>query len=402
MFSIEENEALWIGRENLTTQSLIQAVRAAGFESLRIPVSWGKVADPENDWHIRQDWLERIQEVVDWGLEAGMHVILNIHHDNVFFFLEGFETEDGEIINDASMPDHPGNIFVSSIWKQVAEHFIEYDDRLIFAAMNEPRDYGGANEWSGTETVRANVNRLNQAALDAIRAAGGNNSYRIIQVPTVGASVHAMSGFVLPDDPANEVNKIAWSIHAYAPYSWAHEGQGDYEGYHLIMQVLEEVNTYAQRLGIPVIMGEWGSIYTSHGGSGQRIRDESRIQHAEDFSRVARDLGMATLWWDNNNFTGDGEGKHGWGLIPRAHPHTIPANTQAIINGIMRGHDRTEYIAEIAETVSTPPPISESAEEDETDEDDEPSEGIPAWIWILIIGIAVAVPVVVFALKKKK
>ncbi|MCL2456390.1 MAG: glycoside hydrolase family 5 protein, partial [Defluviitaleaceae bacterium] len=147
VFLIEDIETLWLGgRANVTTQTLIKKVKSAGFETLRVPVTWNKVADPENNWEIRRDWLERVREVVDWGLEEDMHVLINIHHDDEFLALE---------IENANESDHPGNIFVTAIWKQVAEYFRDYDDRLIFSSLNEPRFIGGANEWwGGTEIVR--------------------------------------------------------------------------------------------------------------------------------------------------------------------------------------------------------------------------------------------------------
>jgi aryl-phospho-beta-D-glucosidase BglC (GH1 family) len=323
----------------------------------------------------------------------------------VFFALE---------IENANESDHPGNIFVSAIWQQIAEHFRDYDDRLIFATLNEPRHYGGEREWSGaTQTVRDNVNHLNQVAVDVIRATGGNNRYRILQAPTVaaGATHDAMRDFIVPDDPINTVNKIAWGIHTYSPFDWAHDGNGDYQGAHLIIQDLNNVNTHAQRLGIPVIMGEWGSILTSRGGSGQSIRNRHRPQHAEDFSRAAQDLGMVVVWWDNHSFTGS---EQTFGLIPRMYPHKISDVNQEIINRIMYAHGKHEYIVAFPEqededntpVETTPLEIEIEIYENENNEvippADENNNGIDAWVWILIIGIVVAVPVLIFALKKKK
>jgi len=325
---IYDVETFWLGgRGNRTTQTLIQEVRRAGFDTLRVPVTWSKVADPEDNWAIRQDWMERVQQVVDWALEEDMFVILNTHHENTVLELD---------VPDASSNTHPGNQFVANIWRQVAEHFIEYDERLIFASLNEPRHEGGQQEWSGgTQLVRNNVNYLNQVFVDVVRTTGGNNRHRILQVPTVaaGATPSGMRDFIVPDDPLNDVNKIVWSIHTYSPFAWAHDGRGTYDGPRRIVTDLNNVQTNANRLGIPVILGEWGSISRYMGNDpDQDLRDSQRPIHAEDYVREATNRGFPTIWWDNGGFTG---GAHTFGIIRRMYPHEIAY--QAVVDGIMAG-----------------------------------------------------------------
>jgi len=331
-------ETLWLGGAgSMTTQTLIQEVRRAGFDTLRIPVTWSKVADPDNSWQIREDWIERIKTVVDWAMEEDMFVILNTHHENTALALD---------IEDASIYTHPGNYFITNIWRQIAEAFIDYDERLIFASLNEPRHEGGNNEWWGaTQSVRDNVNYLNQTFVDTVRATGGNNVYRILQVPTVaaGATPNGMSDFVVPQDPLNPyVNKIVWSIHTYSPFDWAHDGVGTYPGASGVISDLTNVAQNAERLGLPVILGEWGSIHVSRGsGANQTLRDTHRPVHAEDYVRAARELGMVTIWWDNGGFTGT---EHTFGIIRRNYPHEISNLHQELINGIMRGRGDYYYV----------------------------------------------------------
>ncbi|MCL1883525.1 MAG: glycoside hydrolase family 5 protein [Defluviitaleaceae bacterium] len=387
---IEDIETLWLGgRTNQTTQTLIQELRALGFDVLRIPVTWTKVADPENNHEIRADWMERVQEVVDWALAEDMFVILNMHHENVSLSLE---------IEDAHLSTHPGNIFVTNVWRQIAEHFRDYDERLIFASLNEPRHEGGTQEWWGaTQTVRDNVNYLNQAFLDTVRATGGNNVYRIVQVPTVaaGATPNGMRDFVVPSDPMNpDVNKIVWSIHTYSPFAWAHDGRGVYDGYGEIVSSLDTVLNNAERLGLPVILGEWGSIHVSIGDDyNQELRNDQRPLHAEDYIREARERGMVAVWWDNGGFAGS---DHTFGIVRRSYPHSVFDWHQQIINGIMRGVGAYEYIretffdepeeeptpyepaVEIVETVQ--PEIIETAPETQE------NEGFGALFWAVIIG----------------
>ena len=111
------------------------------------------------------------------------------------------------------------------------------------------------------------------------------------------------------------------------------------------MSDLDNVLTNAERLGLPVILGEWGSIHASIGdGADQALRNAQRPQHAEDYTRAARERGMSAVWWDNGGFTGT---DHTFGIIRRSAGHAISDEHQVIINGIMLGAGRYEYVREI-------------------------------------------------------
>ena len=347
-------ETMWIGGESsLTTQSLIQQVSAQGFKTIRIPVTWYKAADPDNNYAIRPDYMERVKQVVDWAIEENMFVVLNMHHDNIMYNLnEG----------DASLPTHSGNRYVTSVWKQIAETFRDYNEKLIFAILNEPRTYGTGVEWSGgTELERPNLNHLNQAMLNTIRATGGNNINRIIQMTTIAASPsdNAINGFRVPLDleqhrvyMGNSTNvgigetnisskKIIFQIQAYAPHGWAHDGRGEYN-FSDIVTVLNRVQARAAELGLPVNLSEWGSIESvmpvaARTDENVAARPALRVQHAEAFVREARARGMMTIWWDCHIFEGTNPRAHTFGLIRRAYPHVIEPQYQDIINAIMRG-----------------------------------------------------------------
>ena len=322
-------ETMWVGKGNQTTQSLIQTVKSQGFNTIRIPVTWHKVADPDNNWTIREDWLERLKSVVDWIIEEDMFVIINSHHDDNYYHLA-----DG----DASLDEHEGRQFVVNIWSQVVSVFNDdYDEKLIFEALNEPRTRGVSHEWWGEipQIELDNLNTLNQAFVDIVRASGGNNQHRVLMVPTYAASVrpHALSGFVIPNDPLNSVNKIIMSVHTYAPFEWAHNGVGTYNGVSSMQWDFDSIGQAAQRLGIPVVLGEWASIATATGSADQELRDSQRPQHAEDFVREVLSRGFACIWWDNGGFNA---GEHSFGIIRRDYPHEICDISQEVINGIMR------------------------------------------------------------------
>ena len=107
-------ETIWCGA--MTTRELISALKEAGFNTIRIPVSWHHHVDENN--MITEAWMNRVREVAGWALDEGMYVIVNVHHDN--------EPYDG---NHYFYPDSEhyelSAAFLSSIWKQMAEAFLK-------------------------------------------------------------------------------------------------------------------------------------------------------------------------------------------------------------------------------------------------------------------------------------
>jgi len=245
-----------------------------------------------------------------------------------------------------------------------------------------------------------------------VRATGGNNMYRILQVPTVaaGATPNGMRDFVVPNDPMNpDVNKIIWSIHTYSPFDWAHDGRGTYNGYAPIISDLDNVLQNAERLGLPVILGEWGSIHASLGdGRDQNLRNIQRPQHAEDYVRAARERGMVTVWWDNGGFTGT---NHTFGIVRRSYPHIIANYHQEIINGIMRGAGRYEYIRlieheiipdEVTEDEYAYPTDDYVTDSTDTAATDAPVFMTPGRFWGLIVGGTVVIILFVYHMLKNR
>lgn len=152
-----------------TTKAMIDAVKAQGFNTVRVPVSWGNHTTGDN-FTIDSKWLARVKEVVDYCIDNDMYVILNIHHDTSTQYYYPSSTYKTQSVK-----------FVKSIWTQVAKYFKDYDQHLVFETLNEPRLVGTGDEWwfpvnNPNSAVRDSIsviNTLNQTAVDAIRAAGG-------------------------------------------------------------------------------------------------------------------------------------------------------------------------------------------------------------------------------------
>ncbi|MCL1986866.1 MAG: glycoside hydrolase family 5 protein [Firmicutes bacterium] len=300
MFSMLPTELETIWGNPITTFETIATVSYAGFDVLRVPVTWHK-ALYDDDYNIRADWMERITEVVNYGLQNNMVVILNTHHDErIFTFLD-----DGL--------DESLRAF-TAIWQQISAHFADYSHMLIFEGLNEPRTPGSPAEWSGgTAEERHNINIFNQLFVDIVRASGGNNGDRILMVPTHAAAISdiTFADFVLPTDIAE--NRLIVSLHTYAPYFFAlHVGNDSVDTWsadnandrnQVIWGLDMAYDTFVSN-GIPVIIGEMGAV--------NRDNTESRAEWANFFARAAKDINIPVVWWDNGGLglslnPGDGE-----------------------------------------------------------------------------------------------
>jgi|GEM_PF-1956557 len=292
--SMASLETIWIGGSaNATTRQTIQNVRNAGFDTIRIPVTWYKATNGPPNWTINTDWMTRVQRTVDWAYDEGMTVILNTHHEELIF---------ANWLGDSRRADSQN--FITRVWTQIATRFNNgYSERLIFEGLNEPRVRGHAQEWQGGSAEhRENVNRLNQAFVDAVRATGGNNRYRILMVPTYAASADARAfpGFTIPTDPTAGPQRIAMSIHAYLPNNFAGVGSGPLvhtfgsAGRTEITNMMNRVMNEANTRNVPVVFGEWGAVSRSDPAHEATRREYSRVYALEAASRRA-----AHIWWDN-------------------------------------------------------------------------------------------------------
>ena len=234
-----------------TTEKMILDIKEMGFNAIRIPVSW---AIHTQEGRIDTEWLMRVKEVVNYAYDNDMYVILNSHHDDDYFDI-------GACV--ASEDTYAANIKkMSNLWTQIANAFKDYDERLLFETMNEPRAKNSEKEWlGGTSEEREVVYALNDAIVKAIRATGGNNEYRHILVPDYAANCNPsiLKKMKLPDD-----DRIIVSVHAYIPYSFAMDANGPTEFSNSdkkeIDKLFKKLYKIFIRKGIPVIMGEFGAV----------------------------------------------------------------------------------------------------------------------------------------------
>ena len=313
--SVSQMEGAWVN--HITTKANIDTIKNAGFNTIRIPVTWYKAANSNYD--VRADWMARITEVVNYAVANDMYVILNSHHDETIFKFTNAEMENSLRA-------------FKRIWQHIAVNFMNYDERLIFEGLNEPRTKGAPHEWSGgNDEERANLNRYYQVFVDTIRASGGNNDKRILMINTYAASATpaAMNGLVLPDDTVE--NKLVVSVHFYEPYNFALNTNSNFNTWSrtnssdtsaITSRVDRAYDTFVSK-GIPVIIGEFGAM--------NKNNEAVRAEWAEFYVSYAREKGIPCVWWDNGGFQGDGEL---FGLLNRGN-NTFPF--PLVRDALMRG-----------------------------------------------------------------
>ncbi|MCM1132379.1 MAG: glycoside hydrolase family 5 protein [Ruminococcus flavefaciens] len=290
-----DTESVW-GNPN-TTKQMIETVKAKGFNTIRVPVSWFQHVDSTNSYKISDEYLARVKEVVDYCYNNDMYVILNLHHE------EGWQNRstlgsDYEEING----------YVTSLWKQLAEAFKDYDQHLIFETMNEPRATQTDHEWWGpTDSEVDTINKINANSLEVIRNAGGQNNTRLVMMPGYCASsdVSMMSKVVIPDD-----DYVAASVHAYSPYSFAMDDNvADHSVFteankNELINIMDGIRKTFSDKDIPVVLGEFSA--SNFGNT------EARCDWAEVYMETTKAYGFPCVLWDNNVASNGGGEAHGY------------------------------------------------------------------------------------------
>lgn len=293
-------ESAWNG--DMTAEQHIETLKQAGFNAVRIPVSWHNHVS--ENYSISEKWLSRVNEVVDWCLERDMFVILNIHHDNSTSFM--FPTN--------QYLEQSKN-YISAIWRQLAFHFRDYDERLIFEIMNEPRLIGHNNEWwidensADCKEAISCINEINQAGVNTIRAAGGYNKTRFIMCPGYDASADGAlnAGFVLPTDPIDNNGKIIVTVHAYTPYEFALQDGGTAQWSSANENDLRNMTEFMDRLYEKFVKNDTAVIIDEFGARDKNGNTEARADFTKTYVAEAKKRGIPCFWWDNNAFSGSGE-----------------------------------------------------------------------------------------------
>jgi endoglucanase len=300
-------------------QELFNGLKAAGFNIVRIPITWMGYIGPAPDFHIEDAFLKRVSEIIVFAKNAGLKVIINLHHDGVT------DSKKGDLgwlsVRQASRNQNDFNRITSQyvrVWKQIAVYLRNYGDWLMFESFNEPHD---GNWGSGGEPGQyITIMRWNQFFVDTVRSTGGNNESRYIMVAAYCNDRRQLlsAGFMLPNDTASD--KLIVSFHYYDPYEFGIEGRRTSWGTPTDKQKIEtDFTPFKAKFidnNIPVIIGECGAVlqlYPSDSAKEQQAR-QSRREYLPYVFGTAKKYGLVPIYWDNGSVRGNGEK---FGLIDR-------------------------------------------------------------------------------------
>ena len=285
-----------------TTQAMIDGMKAAGFDTIRIPVAWMTNATHlyEGDYTIDADYMDRVEEVVRYARKAGMYVIINDHWDGGWYGMFGSESAETRAL---AMEAYKG------MWQQIAERFRDYSDYLIFESANE--ELGGRFDENSplycsdsvvtylTDDERyALTNEINQTFVDVVRATGGNNATRFLLIAGYSTDIDQTCDdrFQMPKDTVD--SKLMVSVHYYDPWSYCGASSavsatkwGKVSDYEYLDQQLEKMTKFTEA-GYGVVIGEYGALPCSDG-----LKDNTLAYHTA-FLDACTKYNLTNCLWD--------------------------------------------------------------------------------------------------------
>ena len=331
------NETAW--GNPVLTKEFVLAAKAAGFQSIRIPVSYLSKIDDNNGYKIDSAWLDHVQEVVDYCVQNDMYAIVNMHGD-------GYTTVSGSWLLCANSDQTKIKAKYKACWEQIADRFKNYDEHLIFESMNEEFDgtYGTPNK-----TAYNNINDYNQIFVDTVRQTGGNNDRRWLLIPGWNTNINYTAdnyGFVLPTDQylssdiASGEKRIMISVHYYDPWDFCGTESADKTQWGSEATNQSKVPTWGDESymasqfkkmhdkfvsqGYGVIIGEFGAINKANYDSQNKA---CRAAYYQKVCYYAKQYELVPVAWDNG-FDGD----YGFCLINR---YSCQVTHQDIIDAMM-------------------------------------------------------------------
>lgn len=285
-----------------TTQAMIDGMKAAGFDTIRIPVAWMTNATHlyEGDYTIDADYMDRVEEVVRYARKAGMYVIINDHWDGGWYGMFGSESAETRAL---AMEAYKG------MWQQIAERFRDYSDYLIFESANE--ELGGRFDENSplycsdsvvtylTDDERyALTNEINQTFVDVVRATGGNNATRFLLIAGYSTDIDQTCDdrFQMPKDTVD--SKLMVSVHYYDPWSYCGASSavsatkwGKVSDYEYLDQQLAKMTKFTEA-GYGVVIGEYGALPCSDG-----LKDNTLAYHTA-FLDACTKYNLTNCLWD--------------------------------------------------------------------------------------------------------
>ncbi|MCG8925812.1 cellulase family glycosylhydrolase [Lentzea sp. CC55] len=273
------------------TEALLDNVKAQGFKSIRIPVTWGQHQGGAPGYTIEAAYLARVKEVVGWALADGFQVMINIHHDSWQWI--------------SAMPSDRTGVLAryNAIWTQLATAFKDSPAKLVFESVNEPQFTGSSGDAQNAQLLH----ELNASFRTIVRNSGGNNASRLLVLPTL----HTSSEQARLDELATSISgfndrNLAATVHYYGYWPFSVNVAGgfrfDATAQKDLTDSFDRVSSTFVSRGIPVILGEYGLLgFDRHTGT---IEQGEKLKFFELFGYYARTKKITTMLWDNGQHLG--------------------------------------------------------------------------------------------------
>ncbi len=317
--NLTPNETSW--QSVKTTKAYIKALHDAGYNTVRIPITWGNMIDDENGYAINDAWISRVQDIVDYCVSQDMYAIINVHHD-------GAEQE-GWLRVAAEDIDSVYEKF-ECVWRNIAEYFKDYDEHLIFESMNEITCMEG-DDKNSAEAIAYDtpiIVNLNQIFVNVVRSTGSNNAKRWLAVVSHYANGGTQSGFELAKDSYNDENRIMFALHVYKSSTnttWT---------YNEVYEVVNSIRSAANKHDVPIILGEYGTRTYEQAGTETGYNDVARAYFSEIVHRACQTAGAVPIVWDQGYGS---NGKYETGLYSYWDRAECEPLFKTIVDAMMRG-----------------------------------------------------------------
>ena len=311
------DETLWNNKFPVS-KPMFDTVKASGFDTVRIPVSYmDKIVYENGKYTVDDTYMARVKQVVDVAIAAGLYVVIDVHNDGG----NGVQGMWLDITKTGTEFNNIKNKF-SDLWTDIAVNFSDYDQKLIFEGFNELNN--GNYDSDPTKTELSNVNILNNAFVTAVRNAGGKNTDRVLIVAGYNTNIdYTVSDFAKPNDTASD--RLMLSVHYYEPSDFALNENGTDEwdeDIETIEAQFKKISDFAKTKNMPVFIGEYGAI--------DKNNDESRAAYLSSLNEIANSFAnIVTAYWDNG-YTG----RYGFALFDRSN-NTVTDTGETLLEYII-------------------------------------------------------------------
>jgi aryl-phospho-beta-D-glucosidase BglC (GH1 family) len=310
-------ENAW-GNPNISAE-LIDLIKKSGFNAIRLPCAWDQYVSNPAKAKIGDDWLKRVKEVVQMCVERDMYVLLNIHWD-------------GGWLDQNIKPEmkKATNAKQRAFWEQIAIQMREFDEHVLFCSANEPP--------AEDEEQMDILNSYHQTFIDAVRSTGGRNSYRVLVIQGPGTDMEKTKKLMISFPKDHIPSRLMLEVHYYGPWQFAgltqdadwgrifyywgkpnhsttdidrNPGWESEEDY--LEKLFKSMKTQYVDKGIPVVMGEYGTIRRTYlTGEVLKKHEASRAYWTKYVTKTAIANGFLPFYWDEGSI-----GNNGFGILDR-------------------------------------------------------------------------------------